>query len=165
MSNLTKKGIDPQILEIIMLDELNGRIEELNQNLKAQNKYHGPMTRLFKRGLQYQFATIQAGQLGRVYYLKNLQPDLRMGIITEVGNSWFPNTYLEWKIDYYPKRVEYVIGDVHAPKEFERGIPFEYEIEWIAVNNDVGPPPTPHVFEVLCDGFFVPKEIYEKIIK
>jgi len=161
MSDLTKKGVDPQVLEVMLLDELCGRIEELTTELSAYNRFKGPLTRPFKRELQYQFATIPAHGLGRVYYLKNPQPDLLMGLIVQVGNSWFPNTYLEWMIDYYPRRVDYVIGDVHTPKHYERGLPFEHEIEWKAYNNDM----VAHTFEVLCDGFFIPKEVYGKVAK
>jgi hypothetical protein len=161
MSDLTKKGVDPQILQIIYLDELCGRIEELTENLKAYNRFKGPMTRPFKRSLQYQYATIPAGGHGRVYYLKNPQPDLLMGVITQVGNSWFSNTYLEWFVDYDPKKVEYVVGEIHNPKEYEQGIPFEYEVEWLAWNQDSAD----HTFEVLCDGFFLPKEVYNKIVR
>lgn len=129
----------------------------------------GPMTRMFKRELQYQYATVAAGESGTVFKLENPQPDLLVGIITQVANDWFPDTFLEWYIDYEHKKVEYVIGQIDAPKEFERGIPFFQEIKWVAHNENFTPtdeydPDVGHTFGVLCDGFFIDKRIYKKII-
>ena len=151
-------------MQIILLDEMCGRLEELSEKLdkgRAFTTLKGPMTRMFRRDQQYQFATIPAGSSGRVFYLENPQPDLLVGIVKEVANSWFANTYLDWYTDYTPKTVQYVIGDVHAPKEFEEGIPFHKKVEWIAYNNDTAS----HVFEVLCDGFFLPKELYNEVVE
>ena len=157
------RTIDPSILQVIMQDEMCGRLEEVTEKLDqivAFNAFKGPMTRLFNRGLQYQFATILAGGNGQVYLIENPQPDLLMGIVTEVGNNWFPNTYLEWRTDYIPKTVNYVVGLVQNPKEFDRGIAFEKRVEWVAYNNDI----VSHVFEVLCDGFWIPKTLFNKIV-
>lgn len=160
---------DIQTLEVILLDELCGRLEDLTEKLSSFNTYAGPMTRMFPREQQYQYATVPAGAHARVYYLRNPQPDLLTGIIMQVGNSWFPRTYLEWLVDYEPKRVQYVIADVHIPKEYERGIPFEQEVEWIAYNDDwtataTYNPTIGHTFEVLNDGYFIDKKLYNKII-
>lgn len=147
-----------------MLDEVCGRLEEIGEKLDkvtAFNVSKGPMTRMFKRDLQYQYATISAGSYARIYYLSNPHPDNWIGIITQVGNSFFENTYMEWFVDYLPKKVEYQIAEIHNPKHFERGIPFEYEIEWKGFNNS----DEDHVFEVLCDGFFVHRDVYEKLIR
>ena len=114
---------------------------------------------MFRRDQQYQFATIPASSSGRIYYLQNPQPDLLVGIIKEVANVWYPHTHLEWFTDYSPKRIEYVIGNIEHPKEFDEGIPFKYEVEWIAHNDDTAG----HVFEVLCDGYFIDKETYGKV--
>lgn len=158
-----RKTVDPQVLMTVLLDEVCGRLEEVSRKLDkigAFATFMGPMTQMFKRSLQYQFATIAAGGSGRVYYLENPQPDLLVGIITEVANDWYPHTHLEWFTDYLPKRVDYVIADVEHPKEYERGIPFHREVEWIAHNEDVAD----HVFGVLCDGFFLSRKFYEKIV-
>lgn len=158
-----KKGVDPQILQVIMLDELNERMAELNENVKVLrdlDKNWAPMKRPFPRYAQYQYRTVTAGTSARVYHLRNPQPDLLVGIIDQVGNSWFNNTYLDWITDYEPKRVEYVIADVHIPKDYQRGVPFRYEVEWIAYNDDV----SDHVFEVLCDGYFIERKVYERIV-
>ena len=162
LENFVKKGVDPTIAQIILLDEVSGRLEELNEKLDkmvAFNQYKGPMIRMFRRDQQYQFATVPAGQSRRIYYLHNPQPDLLVGIIKQVANDWHANTFLEWYTDYEPKRVEYIIGQIDAPKEYEEGIPFRHEVEWIAYNNDT----EEHTFGVLCDGYFIARESYLKI--
>lgn len=165
LENLSK--VSPGIPQIILLDEICGRLEELSEvlteklgALEAYIKYMGPMTRVFKRDQQYQYRTVLAGGSATVYRLENPQEDLLVGIITQVANDWYPHTFLEWFIDYEPKRIEYVVGSVDAPKEFLRGIPFHHEVKWVAHNEDV----SDHVFGVLCDGFFVDKELYRKIV-
>lgn len=153
----TITGIDPQVLQIIYLDELCGRIEELTDVISASNVADGPTTRPFQ---QYQYATIVAGSSGRVFYLRNPDPNSLVGIITQVANSWFPLTYLEWRIDYKlpTQRIEYVMGDVENPTPFK--MPFIYEVEWLAYNN-AG---IDHVFEVSCNGFFIKRDLYSKIV-
>ena len=163
LDDFKKKGIDPSVMQIILLDEMCGRLEDLGSKLddmKSYNTNRGPMPKMFKRELQYQYATIPAGSSGQIYYLKNPQPDILMGIITQVANDWYPDTFLEWYTDYYPKKVEYVIGRTYDPKHYERGIPFEHEVKWTATNND----DEDHTFGVLCDGYFLSKEHYFNII-
>ena len=154
------KRVDPSF---ILLDEVCGRLEEVTERLDrlvSFNTFYGPMTRMFKREQQYQHATIPAGQNGRVWFMVNPQPDLLVGIITQVGHEWYDDTFLEWIIDYDNKRVDYQIAPPNAPKHFERGIPFFDQVEWIAYNNSE----LDHVFDVLCDGFFIPSEVYGKIV-
>ena len=161
LDQFIKKGVDPTIAQIILLDEISGRLEEQNEKLDkvvAFNRSKGPMIRMFRRDQQYQFATIQPGQSSRVYLLQNPQPDLLVGIIKEVANDWYPHTFLEWYTDYSPKKIEYVIGQVDAPKEYEEGIPFQHEVKWIAYNNDT----VAHTFGVLCDGYFIDRETFLK---
>jgi len=155
-----RKVVDPSILQVILLDELCGRLEEQSEKLGAFITFMGPMTRMFKAEWRYQYKTVPAGRSDTVFKLENPQPDLLMGIITQVANDWYPNTYLDWLIDYSPKRVEYKIAEIENPKGYERGIPFEREVRWIAYNNDV----SDHVFGVLCDGFFISKKLYQKIV-
>jgi len=147
-----------------MLDELCERLEELSGKLDKMGafvNFAGPMTHMFRRDDQYQYKTVPAGENRTVFYLRNPNPTKLVGLITEVANDWYPHTYLEWRIDYNPKIVEYMIGNINNPKEFERGIPFKEEVEWIAYNNDT----EEHAFGVLCDGFFISREVYERIIK
>jgi len=154
------KRVDPSF---ILLDELCGRLEEVTERLDklvSFNKFYGPMTRMFKREQQYQSATIAAGANGRVWYMVNPQPDILVGIITQVGHDWYEDTYLEWIIDYDPKRLDYQISPYNAPKHFERGIPFFKEVEWTAYNNS----DAPATFGVLTDGFFIPRKVYDQIV-
>ena len=155
--------VKPDVLQTLLLFKMYKSLKRMEQGqnkLRAFNTFKGPMTRPFKRDLQYQYATIAAGSSGRVYYLNNPQPDILMGIIVQVGNNWFVDTYYEWFVDYLPKRVEYQIGEIHNPKHFERGIPFETQVEWIAFNNS----DESHVYEILTDGYFIPKTVYNQIV-
>ena len=155
-----EKRVDPTF---ILMDEMCGRLEEITERLDklvSFNKFYGPMTRMFKRELQYQSATIAAGGSGRVWYMVNPQPEILVGIITQVGHDWYADTYLEWFIDYDPRRIDYQIAPYNAPKHYERGIPFFKEVEWIAYNNS----DDPATFGILTDGFFIPREVYERIV-
>jgi hypothetical protein len=154
-----RKTVDPLVLQTILLDELCGRLEDLTEKLGAYIAFMGPMTRTFEPEVKYQYKTVKAGMHGTVFELENPEPRLLVGIITQVANDWYPNTFLEWFIDYKPRRVEYVIGSIDSPKEYARGIPFHHKIEWVAWNNDT----SDHVFGVLCDGFFVNKKLYSVI--
>lgn len=161
---LIKKGIDPQIMQIILMDELNGRLEELtltqkeaNQRAKAVSTLNAPIRRPFPPQQIYQYRTLLAGESGRVYFLKNPQPDLLVGIITKLANLRYQNTIIEQFIDYEPKRIDYVTAEIHNPTDVK--IPFHHQIEWIAYNNDV----KTHNFEVLCDGYFIPLKEYNNL--
>jgi len=159
---LIKKGIDPQIMQIIQMDELNGRLEELaeaqresNLRAKAVNTLNGPAKRPFQNPLQNK--TLQPGESGRVFFLRNAQPDLTVGIITRLANLRYQNTVIEQFIDYEPKTIEYVMGDMHAPLKVS--MPFHREVEYIAYNNDT----KTHTFEILCDGYFIPLREYNNL--
>ena len=147
----------------IQLDEVNGRLAEVSKQLTrliAFNSFYGPMQRRFKRKQVYQYVTVTANSSGQVYIIKNPQPETLIGVITEVGNNWFEDTYLEWMIDYSPRKIEYVIGDVDNPHVYNRGIPFVNEVSWTAYNNSG----VSHVFEVLCDGFFIENTKYDAVV-
>jgi hypothetical protein len=148
--------VKPDVLQAMLLYKIYKKLDKLT----AWATFMGPMTRMFKREQQFQFATVPAGQHRRVWYMVNPEPDVLVGVIVQVANSWFPNTFLEWFIDYDSKRVDYIIGSVDQPKHFERGIPFHDEVEWIAHNRDT----VAHTFQVLCDGFFISKELFNKIV-
>ena len=148
--------IDPKVLQTMLLYKMYKKLDKLS----AFATFMGPMARMFKRDLQFQRATVSPGQYRTVWYMVNPQPDLLVGIITQVANDWFPNTVLEWFIDYHPKRVQYIIGQIDHPKEYERGIPFHDEVKWVAYNNDT----VVHTFGVLCDGFFISKKLFNKIV-
>lgn len=147
-------------LERVQLDDLNVRTQAMLDNQRAFNSFMGPMRRMFKREQQYQTKIVPAGGSDTVYILLNPQPEILVGIITQVGNGWTEGTYLEWFTDYEPKRVDYVIGAVHEPKHYERGIPFHEEVKWIGYNNTN----SDYAFEVLCDGFFMDRKIYDLIV-
>lgn len=152
--------VDPKVVQALLQFKTYKELKKLGDKVGAFVSFMGPMTRMFKRELQYQYKTIAAGKSGTVWFMKNPQPQLLVGIITQVGNSWYSGTYLEWFIDHYPKKIEYVIGDVDDPKHFERGIPFHKQVKWVAYNED----DVEHTFEVLCDGFWMSKKVFNHIV-
>jgi hypothetical protein len=161
---LVKKGIDPQIMQIILLDELNGRLEEqsnlqreANDRARAISTLNAPPKRPFPPQFIYQYKTLRAGESGQIYLLRNPQPDLLVGIITRMANLRYQNTILEQFIDYNPKRIEYVTAEIHNPTKVN--IPFHEQVEWIAHNLDV----KTHPFEVFCDGYFIPLKDYNNL--
>lgn len=157
---MSSKRVKPLPLEIIYLDEIASKLEDLNQKFEDQNKLIGPTAWLFPRDQQYQYKTVAANSSDVVYELYVPRHNM-VGVITEVANSWYENTYLEWEIDRLPKRVEYVIGSVDAPKEFtNKGIPFYERVRWTAYNNDA----VEHTFEVLCDGYFIEKKLFKRLV-
>lgn len=100
----------------------------------------------------YQYAQINAGQTGRIYYFEI--PHGCVGFIQQVANLWFPNTYYKWIIDgeeVEPKLIQRQIAPVNNPKDYEPPIRVKNYIEWIATNNST----VDHEFEVLNDGYFI----------
>jgi len=157
--------VKPDVLQTLLLFKMYKKLDKLS----AFVTFMGPMTHRFKRELQFQCKTVPAGKSATVFKLENPQPELLVGIITQVANDWYPRTFLEWFIDHEPKRVEYVIAEIENPKEYERGIPFHQEIRWVAHNNDwtateTYDPAVGWTFGVLCDGFFIDKKLYKKIV-
>lgn len=151
--------IKPDVMQTMLLFKIYKSLKK-SEKTGALATFKGPMTRMFKRELQYQFRRLLPGQSGRVWYMMNPQPERLVGIITEVGNDWYPNTSLEWFIDYDPKFIQYQIAPTNNPKEFNRGIPFHYEVEWVAYNDGA----TPRTFGVLTDGFFISKGLFNKMV-
>jgi len=135
------------------LDTLTQRVEELTQIL-------APPLHRFHPNLRYQYKTVKAGEADTVYRLR-IPPD-KVGIITEVANSWFANTYYMWMIDGHGRveKVERQIAALNNPKEYTKGIVSFVGIEWEAYNNDT----SDHVFEVVCDGYFIDRGLYKRIV-
>lgn len=153
--------VDPKVVQAMLQFKTYKELKRLSDKFGAFATFMGPMTRRFKPALQYQYRTIDAGKSGRVWFMKNPQPKVIVGIITQLYVNWFPDTFWEWLIDYRPKKVEHVIGDFATPKHYERGIPFHGQVKWKAFNNDV----VEHRFEVFMDGFFIPKRVFNKIVR
>jgi hypothetical protein len=162
-----------KILDIVFLDRISKKLDVLNAKMSLLNdqqkailerldmllRVSAPPLYRFPPGQRYQYKVVKAGQSDIVFKL-DIPPD-KVGIITEVANSWYPNTYLLWSIDGAGKteKVERVIASIDNPKTYEKGIVAFVKIEWEAYNNDT----TDHVFEVLLDGYFIDQKIYKKI--
>ncbi len=105
----------------------------------------------------YQKLLINPGQEGEVY--RQDVPTGFVGIITRIGNTWFPNTFYVRAIDNISlePRIARSIAPIDEPmttKTFVRE-----SVIWRAQNNDG----SPHTFEVVTDGFLVPEHIANRI--
>jgi hypothetical protein len=75
-------------------------------------------------------------------------PKGHVGFINKVANSWYPNTYLEFIVDWEVVKVEREIAPINKPEEFDPPILVRNFVRWVAYNNDT----SDHYFEVFCDG-------------
>ena len=103
----------------------------------------------------YQYATIPAGSSQTLYLL---EPEPYIAFIRYVANSWYPNTYLEWRIDNeVVERIERQIAPANAPLKLERPYVCRYKMEVVAYNNDS----VSHSFYFLGDGdlLFLPERL------
>lgn len=154
--------VSPENIRTILLDDAVREMKELNKQMKqlieinslALNISLLPNT--FVKA--YQFKNVPAGQKDTVFSINIPQDEI--GIITTVGNSWFVDTSLEWKVD--DRLVEHVpiqrkVAPITNPMQVR--IPVEDTIEWIANNTSTND----YVFEVLCNGFLIDEKVYNRI--
>lgn len=143
----------------ITIQELGGAMKHLMERMELLEVILSPKAedRMFRR--PYRITTVDPGTDAQVY--RQEVPPGFVGVITRIGNSWFPNTFLVRSVDNVAlePRIERSIAPVTDPmptKVFVRK-----EVVWRAVNNDGAP----HDFEVLTDGFFIPAKIGERIME
>lgn len=127
------------------------RMEELQVIMSPKNE-----DRMFRS--PYQRKLINPNQEDEVYR-QDVPPGF-VGIITRMGNTWFPNTYYVRVIDNkIPEpKIQRSIAPIDEPlttKTFVRE-----SIIWRAQNNDG----VPHTFEVVTDGFLIPASIADRIV-
>jgi hypothetical protein len=148
----------PDVAQAILLKKLCQQMEETNRLLRANINFYGPMNYMFPRDQVYQYKTVAAHEVDTVFLLKNPEPERLVGLILKVANNWFSDTYLVWTYNHgTTMKIEHAMAPVDSPKTLERGIPCGEEIKWVAHNNSG----SDHTFWVLCDGFFVSKEVFE----
>ena len=87
-------------------------------------------------------------------------PEGFVGVITRMGNDWFPNTYLVRVVDNkaVEPRIRRSIAPVTDPIAVKTFV--WNEVTWRAVNNDA----VPRTFGVLTDGYFIPRKIAERVV-
>ncbi len=147
----------PDVAQAILLKRLCEHVEETNKLLRANINFYGPMNYMFPRDQVYQYKTVASKGKDTVFLLRNPEPERLVGLILKVANNWFSDTHLEWAYNGTAMKIEHAMAAVDSPKTFERGIPCGKEIKWTAYNNS----DSEHTFWVLCDGFFVSKEVFE----
>jgi hypothetical protein len=100
----------------------------------------------------HQYKLVKSGKSDIVYEF--IIPKGHIAFIDQIANSFFPNTYFRFIVDWEEEIVQREIAPINQPKEFNPPIVAKNFIRWIACNNDS----EDHVFEVLCDGFLVKVE-------
>jgi hypothetical protein len=149
-----------QILDVVYLRRIGLKLDVLTQRIEELTRILAPPLYRFQPSQRYQYKTIKAGKSDLVYKLE-IPPD-KVGVVTEVANTWFPNTYYMWSVDGAGKaeKVERQIATLNNPKQYDKGIVSFVGIEWEAYNNDT----SDHVFEIVCDGYFMDEKIYRRIV-
>jgi hypothetical protein len=158
--------IDSSTFSAILLDEIATRLLDIQkslEDLKIINKMAlGFKPQLFTK--PYQYKELAAGESGVVYEydIEKEYGGQYVGMITQLANSWYEDTYLLWHIDERSieraTKIEREIAPINNPLRVNYYV--ERKIIFEAYNNSN----TAYVFEVLCNGFLIEKSIY-KILK
>ena len=140
------------------LKELNSGVRLLMRRVDSLEVLLAPKTldRMFQK--PFQRLLVPPGEEMEVY--RQEVPRGYTGVITRIGNDWFPNTVLSRFIDNRTNEsaIERVIAPVTDPmavKIFARE-----EIIWRAKNNDA----ISHTFGILTDGFFLQVDDADRMI-
>lgn len=140
------------------LREFNNGMKALIRRLELLEILLSPKTedRMFEK--PYQAKTVQPGLEEEVY--RQTVPHGFAGVVTRIGNDWFPNTVLTRLVDNRTMEpsVQRVIAPVTDPISVKI-FTFDH-IVWTARNNDS----IPHTFGILTDGFFMPREDADRIV-
>lgn len=158
--------IDPSALNTILLNQIAEKLIDVHkslEDLKTINKMMlGFKPQLFTK--PYQYKELAPGESGVVYEydIEKEYGGQYVGMITQLANSWYSDTYLLWHIDERSieraTKIERVIAPITEPLRVnyyaERKIIFE------AYNNSS----QAHVFYILCNGFLIEKSLY-KVLK
>lgn len=105
-------------------------------------------------GKVHQYATIPAGQRGRVFYFK--VPETCVAFISEIASNWYQDTHLVWVIDgeTVDSKIERMLGPLQDPHRIDPPYVAKDYIEFKAHNND----DHDHEFEVICNGVLYHKQ-------
>lgn len=156
---------DEFVLRLIQ-DTMTGRkLDSILKEVKAQremsqlaNYIQLPPSSVRMFPNPYQYKLVEASKSAVLFDL-NIPSEYLGGVITHLGNSWFENTYLTLDVDHAPvleRKIQRQIAPVTAPTEQHRFIARK-NIRWSVHNEDS----EDHYFEVLCDGFFIPRMTFK----
>ena len=103
----------------------------------------------------YHHIIVPAGGNAVIY---DLRPEPYIAFIRYVANSWYPHTYLEWRIDNeLIERIERQIGSADNPHEFRPEYVVQNSCTVRVFNNDT----VTHSFWIVMDGsiLLIPENI------
>jgi len=143
----------------VALQNFAKQINDLSHRIELLEVISGPKSedRMFRK--PFQFLDIDPGQSGTVY--EQEVPPGYVGVVTRMGNDWFPNTVLTRLIDnrVSEHRIERVIAPTYDPVVVKIWV--QSKVTWTAENNDGAK----HRFGILTDGFFIPRKHFDELTK
>jgi len=101
---------------------------------------------LSQLGKTHQYAQVNPGEKKKIFEFKI--PSGYVGFIYKVAHSWYPDTYLLFRVDgELVEKIEYA-REISNPIKYDPPIVVKYSIEVWAVNNSS----ESHYFEFWIDG-------------
>ena len=97
-------------------------------------------------GKTYNHVLVSSGQKVKIFDFKI--PSGYVGFIYKIANSWYPDTYLLFKVDGELVEKLEMKRDITNPLEYKPPIVVKYSIEVWAINNSS----EDHYFEFWIDG-------------
>lgn len=153
--------LEKRVIEFIEMEEVAGKLDAIHREVEAQRKIAQftsyiqlpPVSaRMFPS--PYRYKEVEAGKSAVLFDL-DIPSEYFGGVITHLGNNWFANTYFTLDVDHTPviePKIRRQIAPVTAPTELHRFIARK-SIKWSVHNEDT----SNHFFEVLINGFFIPR--------
>ena len=141
-----------------LLRELKNSVMALTRRVELLDVFLGPKREDLMFDKPYQVTTVQPGQEVEVY-----RQDIRLGfvgVITHIGNDWFPSTSLSRFIDQRTAEQPIVrqIAPVNQPLAVK--IFVQREVVWLAKNSDS----VVHTFGILTNGYLIPSDLYDRTV-
>ncbi|MQY78925.1 MAG: hypothetical protein GH151_06985 [Bacteroidetes bacterium] len=181
-----KSKVTPETPGFIYLDEMCGRLEDLEGRLiDAQNILdRGNLLTEYQLALKiapririYEYETVPAAESKQLFERVMTWGKGLMFVITHVANStgagaevggWYANTRAIWERDTdatvsmraIEETIEYQYSRIENPQELTPWIPIFYNHKWTVYNNNAA---QDIVAEVLMQGFIFSKYLFEEI--
>lgn len=143
-----------------LLYELRQGVVALTRRVELLDVFLGPKREDLMFRKPYQVATVPAGQTLDVFREEIRDWPGYVGVVTHIGNDWFPNTSLTRYIDGRAQENPIVrqIAPVNNPLVVK--IFVERDIVWTATNSDT----VAHTFGILTNGYLIPKDLYDQAV-
>lgn len=138
------------------LDEILRELRALREMTQLANYIQLPPPSAVTFPEPYRYETVGAGET-KILFDLDIPGEYSGAIVTHLGNNWFPNTWFTLDVDHRPvlePKIERQIAPVTEPTEQHRFIARK-NVRWVAHNGDT----SEHTFEILINGFFLPRKL------